>query len=148
MNTQPTAASTPSKPTVYLITAATQQRKPLFADLWAARHVVREMRALHDSGQVISLSWVLLPDRRHWLIALKDPVLLPALVWRLKEHSAKAIRSQLDTIDPIWNATHHNRRLRPDQEVLHIARKMMLRPIKRQVARRLEDFSTWDSAWV
>ena len=49
----------------YFITATTAERHPWFVELEPARLVVREMRRLHDAGEVESLAWVLMPD---WLL--------------------------------------------------------------------------------
>ena len=39
-------------------------------DINAARLLVHELRRLHDSGDVKSLAWVVMPDHLHWLFQL------------------------------------------------------------------------------
>ena len=51
---------------VYCITTVTRARHPLFTDITAARLLVRELRHLHEQGDVISLAWVVMPDHLHW----------------------------------------------------------------------------------
>lgn len=59
---------------VYLVTAVTEQRTPLFNDPYLARALVREMRRLDDLRNVNSLAWVVMPDHLHWLIELGPAV--------------------------------------------------------------------------
>ena len=47
---------------VYCITTVTRDRHPVFTDFIAARLLVRELRGLDESGDVISLAWVVMPD--------------------------------------------------------------------------------------
>ena len=42
---------------VYCITTVTRDRRPLFTDMTTARALVRELRRLHDGGEVHSLAW-------------------------------------------------------------------------------------------
>ena len=51
---------------IYCITTVTRDRQPLFTDITAARLLVRELRRLHEKGDVISLAWVVMPDHLHW----------------------------------------------------------------------------------
>ena len=48
---------------VYCITTVTRDRHPVFTDFITARLLVRELRGLYDSGDVISLAWVVMPDQ-------------------------------------------------------------------------------------
>ena len=50
---------------VYCITTVTRDRQHLFADIIAARLLVRELQCLYEYGDVISLAWVVMPDHLH-----------------------------------------------------------------------------------
>ena len=56
----------------YSLTMVTEGRIPHFDDFELARFLIRKMRVLHDSGQIESLAWVLMPDHLHWLIAVSE----------------------------------------------------------------------------
>ena len=73
---------------IYCITSVTRDRHPLFAEINAARLLVRELRHLHDCGYVTSLAWVIMPDHLHWLIQLNEPWPLSRVVKSLKARSA------------------------------------------------------------
>jgi len=56
----------------YCVITVTQNRKPLFNDLYVARIVINIMKTLDNENYVNSLSWVLMPDHLHWLFQLGD----------------------------------------------------------------------------
>lgn len=56
----------------YSLTMVTEDRIPHFYDFELARFLINRMRVLHDSGQLESLAWVLMPDHLHWLIVIKE----------------------------------------------------------------------------
>ena len=68
---------------IYLITAVTDGRNPLFTDPMLARLLVSEMLHIHDERHVESLAWVVMPDHVHWLIELGSAP-LPKVVQRFK----------------------------------------------------------------
>ena len=80
---------------VYSITTITRDRHPFFLDFTAARLLVRELRRVHDSGNVISLAWVVMPDHLHWLIQLNEHWPLFKVVKTLKARSALTINRYL-----------------------------------------------------
>ena len=76
---------------VYCITTVTRGRHPLFTDITVARLPVRELRRLHEQGDVISLARVVMPDHLHWLIQLNQRWTLSTGVKNLKAPSALPI---------------------------------------------------------
>ncbi len=60
---------------LYLLTAVTHQRQPVFADWRLGRLLVDQLRCADESASVTSMAWVVMPDHLHWLIELKhaDP---------------------------------------------------------------------------
>ena len=56
----------------YLVTIATADRCPLFADFFNGRVVARAIRELHDSGSVNSVAWVIMPEHLHWIFSLNE----------------------------------------------------------------------------
>ena len=55
---------------IYLITAVTLDRVPLFEDLALARTTIAHLRHADAHGRSKTLAWVLMPDHRHWLVQL------------------------------------------------------------------------------
>ena len=56
----------------YSLTMVTEGRIPHFNDFELARSLINKMRVLHDSGQLESLAWVLMPAHLHWIIVIKE----------------------------------------------------------------------------
>lgn len=50
---------------VYLLTAVTHKRQPVFNDWRLARPLITEMRRLHDAKLIDSYAWVVMPDHLH-----------------------------------------------------------------------------------
>ena len=80
---------------VNCITTVTRSHYPLFTDITAARLLVRELRRLHERGDVISHARVVMPDHLHWLIQLNERWSLSTVVKNLKARSALTINCHL-----------------------------------------------------
>ncbi|WP_407292245.1 REP-associated tyrosine transposase [Stutzerimonas zhaodongensis] len=133
---------------VYLITAVTERREPVFADLSLTRTLVLEMRGLHDEGHVNSLAWVVMPDHLHWLIGLGSAP-LPKVIQRLKSRSAIAInRITGRTGTRIWQRGFHDRALRQEDDLLATARYIVANPLRAGLVNRIGDYPWWDAVWL
>ena len=57
---------------LYLITAVTQDREPVFSDLNNARILVNTLRMEALENGVQTWCYVVMPDHFHWLMQLND----------------------------------------------------------------------------
>jgi len=55
---------------IYLVTTVTLDRKPVFSDFHAARHLIHALQAEHESGCAKTPAFVVMPDHLHWLLEL------------------------------------------------------------------------------
>jgi REP element-mobilizing transposase RayT len=55
---------------IYLITAVTRDRTPVFRDFAAARALVATLRHARALGHADTLAYVVMPDHLHWLMTL------------------------------------------------------------------------------
>ncbi|WP_077278676.1 REP-associated tyrosine transposase [Thioalkalivibrio denitrificans] len=133
---------------VYLITTVTHRRHPVLADLRVARRVVREMRTLHDRGDVESLAWVLMPDHLHWLFGLGDGHCLADAVGRFKGRSGYMINQLLGRRGPVWQESFHDHALRRDEDLASVARYVVANPLRAGMVKRLGDYAHWDAVWL
>jgi len=133
---------------VYCITTVTRGRHPLFTDITAARLLVRELRHLHEPGDVISLAWVVMPDHLHWLIQLNDRWSLSTVVKTLKAHSARAINRHLCQHGSLWQRAYYDRAARKDADVRQIARYIVANPLRAGLVRNIDDYPHWDCSWM
>lgn len=61
---------------IYTVTCVTEGRQPLFSCWSTARLLISQLRCLHDSGDVQSLAWVVMPDHFHWMFQLEKKIWL------------------------------------------------------------------------
>jgi REP element-mobilizing transposase RayT len=74
--------SSPGQP--YLVTSATLDRRPIFADFGMGRILVNVMREHEEKGDVESLAFVVMPDHFHWLFTLTGKCTLSKLIGQVK----------------------------------------------------------------
>jgi len=72
---------------VYSISCVTADRESVFACWRSARLLVAQLRAMHESGDVESLAWVVMPDHMHWLFQLRKGN-LATVICRMKARSS------------------------------------------------------------
>ncbi|GGK08388.1 REP-associated tyrosine transposase [Pseudomonas matsuisoli] len=137
--------SEPGRP--YLLTAVTLDRKPIFQDWTLARLVVTEMRRLHDSNDVRSLAWMVMPDHLHWLVQLESAPLQP-LMQRLKSRSAISINKVRGNSGRIWQRGFHDRALRREDDLQAMARYVVANPLRAGLVRHVGDYPLWDAIWL
>ena len=133
---------------VYCITTVTRDRRPLFTNINAARLLVRELRRLHEAGNVISLAWVVMPDHLHWLIQLNDRWPLSGVVKTIKARSALTINRYLGRHGSLWQRAYHDRAARKDEDIRQIARYIVANPLRAGLVRNIGDYPHWDCIWM
>jgi len=138
----------------YCVTTVTQNREPLFNDLYVARIVINTMKTLHNENYVDSLSWVLMPDHLHWLFQLGDNCsnklepTLSVVMKRLKSISAQSINRYLNRNGSVWQKAYYDRGLRDNEDVTQIARYIVANPLRAGLVEYIENYSHWDAAWL
>ena len=133
---------------VYCVTTVTLNRHPLFAELAPARLLVREIRRLHEDGDVLSLAWVVMPDHLHWLIQLNEHWSLSRVVKALKARSALTINRHLGQTGCLWQRAYYDRAARKDEGIRHIARYIVANPLRAGLVRNIGDYPHWDCSWM
>ena len=128
---------------IYLITTVTLKREPLFANLRAGRHVVRELM----SSDTETLAFVVMPDHVHWLMQLHGTP-LHALVQRMKSLSAVAVNRELGRSEAVWQPGYHDRAMRRDEDLRAAARYIVANPLRAGLVHNLLDYPLWDACWM
>ena len=75
---------------IYLLTANTLEREPVFEDYGLGRVVIHQFRKVQEQGIADSLAFVVMPDHVHWLIRLHRGS-LGQLMCQVKSISAKGV---------------------------------------------------------
>jgi REP element-mobilizing transposase RayT len=131
----------------YLVTTVMEARKPIFADWVLGRSLVHVMRMEHDLGEVDSLAWVVMPDHLHWLIELRAGK-LSEVVCRVKSRSTLAINKATGRTGGLWQRGFHDRAIRRDESLLHVARYIVANPLRAGLVANIGDYPLWDARWV
>ncbi len=132
----------------YHITTTTDGRRPIFRDFHCARLAVVELRRLHEQNIVNSLAWVLMPDHLHWLLQLKGPIALSAVIKIFKGRSARQLGLRMDTGGAVWQPGFHDHALRQEEDVLKVARYIVANPLRAGLVERIGDYPFWDAHWL
>jgi putative transposase len=133
---------------VYLVTFVTFGRIRWFDDVDAARCACRSLTDARGWRGSRCLAWVLMPDHWHGVVALGEGDSLTRLLNRLKSHSAQAVRRECGVADRIWGDGFHDRALRTDDDLLEVARYVVLNPFRAGLVRRIGDYPYWDAIWL
>ena len=131
----------------YLVTAVVHQRHPLFSDFHLGRLLVAEFKRVHDSGQVSSLAWVIMPDHFHWLLDLNSAT-LPDVMRRTKSRSTLSINKARGSREKFWQRGYHDRAVRADDDIRKIARYIVANPLRAGLVERIGDYPLWDAVWL
>ncbi len=133
---------------IYLITAVTAGRRRVFDSLCVGRMVVVEMRRLHDSGDVTSLAFVIMPDHIHWLFMLGTNMRLGDVMQRVKGRSARQIRKSGLYKRDLWQKAYCDRALRREEDIKAVARYIVANPLRAGLVRSVADYPLWDAMWL
>ncbi|MGO5000446.1 REP-associated tyrosine transposase [Oceanisphaera sp. W20_SRM_FM3] len=134
--------------TAYHITVCTDQRRPIFADIYYARLAINELKSIHDANFVSSLAWVLMPDHLHWLFVLRNPLELSEVIKLLKGRTARQLNLAMNRQGSIWQKGFFDHALRHEEEIKPIARYIVANPLRKGLVERIEDYPHWDAIWL
>lgn len=133
---------------VYLLTATTLDRVPLFLDFHKACVIARcfETRLALRNNHL--LAWVLMPDHAHWLLHLGEGERLETSIGRLKAVSARYFNQVYKRRGAIWARAFYDHALRSEDDLLPIARYVVANPVRAGLVKRLGDSPFWNAVWL
>ena len=132
---------------IYLISAVTHERRPLFSDWPVGRLLVDQFRQAQADYQADSLAWVVMPDHFHWLMELKHAD-LATVVLAVKSRAARSVNTYLGRSGQVWQRSFHDRAIRYEEDLQSVARYIIANPIRAGLVRRVHDYPLWDAVWV
>ncbi|MBX8500308.1 MULTISPECIES: REP-associated tyrosine transposase [Pseudomonas syringae group] len=132
---------------LYLVTATTLGREPVFTDWLLGRLLVNELRHAHEMELVNSLAWVVMPDHLHWLFELRTDS-LPRVMQRVKSRSTITLNKASKRIGRLWQDGYHDRAIRREQDILAVARYIVANPERAGLVNNIREYSLWDAAWI
>jgi REP element-mobilizing transposase RayT len=134
---------------IYLLTTVTKDRVPVFGDLFYGRIAVRAMRFHAARGFVESLAHVVMPDHVHWLVALQPNERLDRLMRSFKAYTSWRINERRRTPGhAVWQAGYHDHAVRCEEDVVALARYIVVNPIRAGLVSHIGDYPLWDAIWL
>jgi len=127
---------------IYLVTAITKHRRPLFHSLSAARCLIRVMHKEHYLGRADTLAFVVMPDHFHWLLELTGTAELSRVMQAVKSVVAHHLGGT------VWQDGFHDHALRHEENLLKAARYVVANPLRAGLVTRLGDYPHWDAIWL
>ncbi|AOE62003.1 transposase [Pseudomonas corrugata] len=131
----------------YLVTAVIHRRRPIFADWKVGRLLVAEFKRAHDSGQVNSLAWVVMPDHFHWLVQINNTP-LSRVIGATKARCTHSVNSRTGASGPLWQSGFHDHALRDNKDIQPFARYIIANPVRAGLVSRIGDYPLWDAIWL
>ncbi|RON50287.1 REP-associated tyrosine transposase [Pseudomonas frederiksbergensis] len=132
---------------IYLLTAVTEQRRPVFADWRLGRLLVDQLRSADETSNVTSMAWVVMPDHLHWLVELHNGT-LAELMCRIKSRSSRSINLRRGDQGRLWQRGYYDRALRQDEDIKGAARYIVMNPLRAGLVKRMGDYPLWDAIWI
>lgn len=133
---------------IYFITFATKNRKPFFAEYDVAVNCCFNLTRAEVWPSATLLCWVLMPNHFHGLVQLNELEALPRIVSRLKAHLTRSLRPQLKITGSLWQESYHDHALRNAENMLDIARYIVMNPVRVKLCKRVGDYPFWDAVWL
>ena len=133
---------------IYLVTFCTAYRADLFLNPECARAFILSLHSRLLLKQSRLLCWVLMPDHWHGLIELGPIDTLSTLIGRIKGATANAINAQRKTRGGVWSDGFHDHAIRRDQDVVSVARYIVLNPVRAGLVQRVGEYPFWDAIWL
>ncbi|SDW94241.1 REP element-mobilizing transposase RayT [Pseudomonas syringae] len=135
------------KSQIYLVTAKTFERNPVFSDWRMGRLLVDELRQVQERQLADSLAWVVMPDHIHWLLQLNSHS-LSKIVQRVKSKSAIAINRARSCSGPFWQSGFHDINVRTEDSLVGFARYIVANPVRAGLVKSVRDYPLWDAVWL
>jgi REP element-mobilizing transposase RayT len=131
----------------YSITMVTEKRIPHFSDFYLARFLINQMREINDSGKVESLTWVLMPDHLHWLLAIKKSN-LSEVMRHFKGSTSHVIKTMINWQGAFWQRGFYDHAIREDEDLREVARYIVANPLRAGLVESITDYPHWDAKWL
>ncbi|MEZ5461937.1 transposase [Dokdonella sp.] len=133
---------------IYLVTFTTRDRFPLFTDWSIATVFARTLtnRLLWRASRLHC--WVLMPNHWHGLIEPGPQDTLSTLVGRIKACTARAVNQARATTSSVWADGFHDHAVRKEEDVVDMARYIVLNPVRAGMVDRAGLYPFWDAIWI
>jgi putative transposase len=133
--------------TIALVTIQTIDNEMIFRDPQLASIIARMLTGQRLFLDAKWLSWVLMPDHWRGLLHLGEQPLIKAVA-RFKTTTTLALNQHLNVSGSFWQKSFAHRLLGADEDLLLIARDLILAPVRDGLVTRVGDYPYWDAVWL
>lgn len=133
---------------IYHITTCSQNRQKFFNDTQCARLLINEMKNLVESNQVVSITWVIMPDHLHWLFQLTADISLSTVIQRLKGISSKKINQHNPQVNFSWQRGFYDHATRTEEDLVKVSRYIVANPLRAGLVDNIGLYPFWDSIYI
>ena len=134
---------------MYMITAVTDQRRPLFSSFAAARALINEFANAQKDSLADTHAFVVMPDHFHWLCQLKHRQPLSRVVQRIKSRTTRRLHDLHERMPgKIWQNGFHDHGLRKDEDIRQLASYIIANPLRAGLVASVREYSHWDCSWL
>jgi putative transposase len=134
---------------IYLITFTTNKRQLVFFDNDQAARAF--CVALNDPmlwHEATLMCWVLMYDHVHLLVQIGDTESISRLINRLKANTARKVNMVLGKKDRFWEKGFHDRAIRSEENIVDIARYIVMNPIRAGFVKSAGMYPYWNAIWL
>ncbi len=94
------------------------------------------------------MCWVLMYDHVHLLVQIGDRESISRLINRLKTNTARKVNMALGTKDRFWEKGFHDRAIRSEENIVDIARYIVMNPIRAGIVKSAGMYPYWNAFWL
>ncbi len=127
---------------IYHITFTTKNRQPTFKNFANARALIHILKLSDHLQYTATLAFVIMPDHIHWLMQLGDKHKLNNVIKTIKS------KASIQIGHPIWQSGYYDHAIRKDEDIVNIARYIIVNPIRAGLVKKVGDYPHWDAVWL
>ena len=101
-----------------------------------------------EPGRIYLLTAVTHQRHRFFLDWRIGRLLVAELMCQVKSRSSLSVNRALGRSGRLWQRNYHDRALREEEDVRHLARYTVANPLRAGLVKRLGDYPLWDAMWL
>jgi len=132
---------------IYFVTTTTDKRIPWFQVMSFACVMCRNLEKPGCLADAKNLCWVVMPDHVHLLVQLGTKP-LGKVVNQMKSRTARLLNREIGRSGQFWAPGFHEHGLRKEEDMLDIARYIVVNPLRAGLVNRVADYPYWNAVWL
>ena len=127
----------------YIITTATDKRKPVLADDKIAQIIFDAFGWLEENERIRWECIMIMPDHIHSVIQLKGEWTLEQIAHTVKLYTARQINAYLNRKGRFWQDGYHDMGIRVDTALHETIKYCYENPVRKGIVKAAKDYPYW-----